>query len=468
MSESAKASTTTSSQTDPFDALWRFFSSTRLALILILVIAFTSFLGSLAPQAPERAMADAVSYARWVDTIRPKYGPLTDLFSAVGLFNVYSVFWFKILLVGLVFNTVICTVNRLPSLLQSIRTPKIKMDEAMFKNAKYRASFKPKSAGGKSSGGTMESLVQVLSKRHYKVSVEEEGDNKYLFADRYSVFKLGTLVTHTSIVVLLVGTVMGGMFGFVDDGVVIPEGKAYKVGFGESFSVRADKFAADYYEDGRPKDYYSDLTVIDGGKEVVKQRIRVNEPLEYKGVRFHQSFYGPVAALDVKADGGSVVYSDDLALSNSSETSSVGFTPLPGTDLFLVASLSGGGSNQLGVQLYRGDSPIARGAISPGQSQNVGGYDVSFKGVKQFTGLRVVKDPGVPIVWLASAMLVLGVCLTLYFPRRRIWARVNSREAVLSGTADRMVNLQEELNRLVEEVRAQEPQVVEANRKRGG
>lgn len=464
MNQSTGATATTS-QSDVFDLLWRFFSSIKLALGLILLIAFTSLLGALIVQAPAGVLNNPLEYHRWLDTVRLKYGPLTDIYSTLGLFDVYNVAWFKILLLGLVFNTVICTVNRLPSLLAVLGVPKIKMGDSLFKNAKVRASFKPRGAREKS-GAVVESLVRVLSRKNYKVFVEGEGDTTYLFADRFGIFKLGTLVTHTSIVVLLVGTVMGGMFGFVDDGVIIPEGKTYNVGFGENFQVRADDFVAQYWEDGRPKDYYSDLVVIENGKEVLKQRIRVNEPLEYRGVRFHQSFFGPVATLEVRDSNGQVSYSDDLPLSSSSGFNSVGITSLAG-NVVLVASLPQGGLNQLAVQLYQGDSQLARGTVGLGQTQNIGGYQVTFKGTKQFTGLRVVKDPGVPIVWLASAMLVIGVCLTLYFPRRRIWARISQREVALAGTADRMVNFQKELEELVGEVRAQEAQVQES-RKRGG
>ncbi len=45
-----------------------------------------------------------------------------------------------------------------------------------------------------------------------------------------------------------------------------------------------------------PKDYKSWLTVIDGGKEVLKKVIEVNDPLIYKGVFFYQSSYGTAAA----------------------------------------------------------------------------------------------------------------------------------------------------------------------------
>ncbi len=467
MSESINASTATSSQSDPIEALWRFFSSTKLALILILVIAAISFLGSLFPQASGTLLTNSQEYSRWLDTLRPTYGGLTDFYSALGFYNVYAVWWFKTLLMVLVFNTIICTLNRLPSILQSIRTPKIRMEESFFKSARHRASFKHRGGPG-GSRLVAESLVQILSGKKYKVHVDEEGDTKYFFADRFSIFKLGTLVSHTSIVVLLIGTVLGTMFGFVDEQGIVPEGGTYQVPFGENFSVRADLFRAEYYPDGRPKDYYSDLAVIDGGKEVVKQRIRVNEPLEYHGVRFHQAFFGPVATVDVKSSSGQSLYSGDLPLPNSSGPSSVGFTPLAGTDLFLVVALPEGGGNQLNVQLMRGDAVVAKGLLKSGDSQSVGGYQMAFKGTKQFTGLRVVKDPGVPIVWLASAMLVIGVCVTLYFPRRRLWGRIKAGEVALAGTADRMVNFQEELNRLVDEVRATDAPGGESSRKRGG
>ena len=41
-----------------------------------------------------------------------------------------------------------------------------------------------------------------------------------------------------------------------------------------------------------PKDYFSDLTILEEGKEVLNATIEVNHPLHYKGYHFYQDSYG--------------------------------------------------------------------------------------------------------------------------------------------------------------------------------
>lgn len=460
MDKTSNVEAGTAAQADPFDILWRFFSSTKLAIVLILVVAFSSFLGSVIVQVPVGIASDPSEYGQWLNVMRGKYGFFADIYNAIGLFDVYNVFWFKLLLMLLIFNTLICTINRLPTLWSSILSPRVKVNESMFRGAPIRANIKVRPQGkerGKSRSvdAVVDLAFSMLSSRRYKVFFENDGATTHFYADRNGIFKLGTVVTHLSLVILMIGAVMGGMFGFVDDGAIIPEGKMYQVGFGENFLVRADKFVAEFWDDGQPKDYWSDLVVIDGGKEVVKKRIRVNDPLEYKGVRFHQSFYGPAPLVEVKDSQDRTVLSDVVPLARSDGSSNIGWLNVPGTNTILVAALPGFGDENrpLTVQFYKGDVPESRETLKPGDTKSIGNYQVTYKTLKQFTGLRVVKDPGVPIVWLACTLLVVGICVTLYFPRRRIWGRITGQEIVMAGTADRTVNFRPEFDKLVEAIR---------------
>jgi len=57
--------------------------------------------------------------------------------------------------------------------------------------------------------------------------------------------------------------------------------------------VRCDRFEISFYKGGgRPKEFVSELTVIENGQEVMQKTIEVNDPLFYKGLTFYQSSYG--------------------------------------------------------------------------------------------------------------------------------------------------------------------------------
>jgi cytochrome c biogenesis protein len=73
--------------------------------------------------------------------------------------------------------------------------------------------------------------------------------------------------------------------------------------------------------------------------------------------------------------------------------------------------------------------------------------------VSAFSGVIVKRDPGASIVWGSFLLLIVGLSLTFYFPRRRIWARLApSGELHLVARADRSVDLRREFGRLLEDL----------------
>ena len=68
----------------------------------------------------------------------------------------------------------------------------------------------------------------------------------------------------------------------------------------------------------------------------------------------------------------------------------------------------------------------------------------SFGGLnsKMFTGLQVAKDPGVNVVWLGCALMVIGISMAFFLSHQRVWVRLAQGqdgrvEVVLAGSASR-------------------------------
>jgi len=62
--------------------------------------------------------------------------------------------------------------------------------------------------------------------------------------------------------------------------------------------------------------------------------------------------------------------------------------------------------------------------------------------VKDFTVLQVTKDPGVPVVWIGCALLVLGLIMAFFIPHRRLWVHMSGEKGkplkvVLGGHTNR-------------------------------
>jgi len=58
--------------------------------------------------------------------------------------------------------------------------------------------------------------------------------------------------------------------------------------------------------------------------------------------------------------------------------------------------------------------------------------------VRQYTVLTMTRDPGVPVVAVAGALILLGLIPSLYVRRRRVWVRAT---AVPGGSSVRVAGL---------------------------
>src|SRR3990170_6682975 len=115
------------------DAIWHFCCSIRLALILILLIAVSAFVGTLLVQAPGGLSAQG--HAAWIEQTRLKYGAWTNLLNALQLFDVFSSIWFRGLLVLLMINVTACTINRWPGIWLSISRPRVRTGDGFFRQS---------------------------------------------------------------------------------------------------------------------------------------------------------------------------------------------------------------------------------------------------------------------------------------------------------------------------------------------
>ena len=95
-------------------------------------------------------------------------------------------------------------------------------------------------------------------------------------------------------------------------------------------------------------------------------------------------------------------------------------------------------------------SGIGDGTITlrEGERAIVGNLEYRFVRQVPFVGVEVKKDRGEPLIWIGSAMLVLGLCATLWIPRRRFWAMVKGDGLRMAGMAPRFADLPLEMENL--------------------
>jgi cytochrome c biogenesis protein len=424
---------------DVFDRLWRLLCSVRFAILLIALAAAGVLAGTLIMQAPADVRQSPESFAVWLARPQARYGePWHTAFAFLDLYRVFSSFWWRGLLAVLTTAVIVCTVNRAPGIMASIRRPAVKVPARLFERAPLRAEFR---YAGITAEQAQLQAAKVLGSRRFRIIAggggEGAGEVRSVFADRNRFGKTGTFLNHLGIITVLAAGVLGNVVGWRDNAFMVPEGSTRDVGRGTGLVVRNEGFSDEYFPNGTPSDYRSDLVVLQDGREVARKTIRVNDPLDVAGVRFHQAFFGPAVVMRVRDPQGNVIFDDGVALGYQFDGTGIprngGFFILGNRQMavyVLVPAAQRGpdpeipaGSVRLEIFLPRQAQPGAIATLAQGTPQDVLGFTFEFVRERQFSGLQVVHNPTVNLIWFAAGCMLLGVLAVFNFPLRRVWVR---------------------------------------------
>lgn len=76
------------------------------------------------------------------------------------------------------------------------------------------------------------------------------------------------------------------------------------------------------------------------------------------------------------------------------------------------------------------------------------GYTYLFQGRVEASGVSVRRDPGDTFIWVAVAMAMVGLGITFYVPRRRLWVKVTPSRTYMAGIAEKTTRFSRELRLL--------------------
>ena len=267
--------------------VWKFFVSVKLTVFLLLALAATSIIGTVVPQ-----NADPDIYFH-------KFGPfLFRLFQVLDIFDMYHAWWFQLLLFLLIANIVVCSIDRLSATWKLVFPKKPTFNLSRFENQKKKEPFTVDESPGDLEGR----YTAYAAKKFSRQQVDKTDNGFVVFAEKMRWTRLGVYIVHFSIILLIVGAIIGSLFGFqgfanipegesVDQVRLRNNGRVIPLGF----TIRNDDFNIRFYDTGAPEEFRSSLTILENGKEKVKKDIIVNDPLRYKGISIFMASYGEMA-----------------------------------------------------------------------------------------------------------------------------------------------------------------------------
>jgi cytochrome c biogenesis protein len=439
-------------------------TSVRFAVLQIVLVACGAVIGIVLPQLPGVALRSAADYAERIAILRARVEPalgtaVTDIFERLGFFRVFSAPWFSALLVLLAVSIVVCTLDRTPGLWRQVGDVRVVQPDAFYDPAlPGRAAI---------AGGLAQADVRAALRRaRFGVRQDAAGPVTYLYGDRNRYAKLATLLMHAGLVGFLVAAAITSAFG-IETGLLLPVGQAIPVGsIGTEglVSVKNVAFEAPRDPSGRFTDFTTDLAVYQDGREIARKVIRVNDPLAAAGFTFHQNFFGPAVDMTIRDRSGGLLWGGPVPLDQSFDGMPSGQLVVPGRDVILQLVLYGSdrpnplfvvavrpsGTNADGSTAY---TTLFAGFAGPGSVAADPAVDFTTRvdDFGAYSGVIVKRDPGAQVVWLSFLCLIVGLTITFYLPRRRVWARLDQAtgELRLVGRADRYVSWDREFGRLL-------------------
>jgi cytochrome c biogenesis protein len=308
-------------------------SSMRFSISLLTVICIASVIGTVLKQ--HEPLNNYVN----------QFGPFwADVFAVVSLYNVYSAWWFLLILAFLVLSTSLCIARNAPKIWVDLHAYKENIREQSLKAFGQRAE----SSLDEAPEDAARRLGDMLVKGGWKVKLQRRelvsgGVGWMLAAKAGAANKLGYIAAHSAIVLVCLGGLLDGDLivraqmwfngkavyqggGLVADvpqqhrlsernptfrgNLLVTEGTQSSTAILSQsdgvllqelpFSVELKKFIVEYYSTGMPKLFASDIVIHDKATGAqVPARVEVNHPASYRGIEIYQSSFD---------DGGSKLH----------------------------------------------------------------------------------------------------------------------------------------------------------------
>lgn len=418
----------------------------RLAIALLLAIAIFSIAGTVIEQGESLSF-----YQQNYPTDPALFGFLSwKVLLITGLDHVYRTWWFLALLILFGSSLTACTFTRQFPALGAARKWKYYQQPRQFQKLALSAEI---------AQASLETARNLLNQKRYRVF---ESDNA-LYARKGIAGRIGPIIVHASMLLILLGAIWGAMTGFFAQEMV-PSGQRFQITnifdagpwaetqIPKDWSVKVNRFWIDYTPEGSIDQFYSDLSVLDQtGTEIDRKTIHVNEPLRHRGVTLYQADWG-IAAVRVKLNNSPVI---ELPMGLLEQDGPGRFwgTWLP-TKPDLSAGVSLIARDLQGTVLVYDNSGEPIATVRKGRSTIVNGVTLSLIDVIGSTGLQIKADPGIPLVYAGFGLLMVGVIMS-YVSHSQVWAMEQDGTLYIGGRTNRaQVAFERELVGLLERLEA--------------
>ena len=462
-----------------FDKIWNFFTSIKIGVTIIALIAIAAAIGTILPQ--EYFIPVGVDP---LQHYTEQYGTFGTLYYKLGFTQLYSSWWFVLLMGMLALSLIAASVDRGVPLYKSLKNQRAKKHDSFFKRQRvfneYDTSVNP------------DDIAKSFTAKKYKL--KQDGNN-YLF-EKGRLSRWGPYINHTGLIILLAGSMLRFFPGvYVDELIYAQEGETVSIPTTEGkYYVKNEGFTLDTYDEDSGtvfdqslqnnqamtiSNFQTDITMYENKsadivgsspdlEEVDDYSIRVNHPYRFDDYELYQSSYdnsqmksmtfrledseGNVigdnfeVSLDDPKDSYNITddvtinmkaYSPDFLEIDENGTL-VSETPVPTNPAF-VFEVSTGDKNELSLLQIMNSTDITQDNE----------YSIKFVEAEEHMAsvLTLKKDLSMPIIATGFVIFLIGLFIGSYINHRRIWINADGDTMKIAAhTNKNYFGLKKEMN----------------------
>ena len=414
-------------------------SSLRFAIILIIFIAISSSVGTLIPQGNDpQEYIDFYNEAPILGFING-YQVLK-----LQLNHVYTSNWFLLSLVLLCISLAACSLRRqLPSLKATLKWTDFKNEKRFYK-LQLVNNFK-----------TSKDTDCILKADSL---LRKKGWDTFKFENRLSarkglVGKLGPIIVHIGLIILLIGSGYGNFSS---------QSKEEYLRLGESLdlinesrnskvTIKLDNFTIQRESDGKPKQFTSNLDFFSEEQQLNEiKKTQVNHPIRFKGLTIYQADWS-VSNIVLEID--SVLYQLKVK-------------PIPeiGNQIWgVLIELGRENKRNYLLTIDNENGPLKVTDIKDFSESfvylnndplDINSSKLSLKEIIPSSGLIIKNDPSIPFIYISFILIIFGTIFSL-IPTNQIWIlfNENSNKLFIGGLSNKnLLGFKKEFQKLSDEI----------------
>ncbi|MGJ9456856.1 cytochrome c biogenesis protein ResB [Oceanobacillus sp. CF4.6] len=287
------------------DRIWSFFSSVKVGVWLIVIALVASMIGTIFPQQiyiPEDAVSrdPAIFY-------EDRYGILGLIYYQLGFHNLYSSWWYILLIALIGISLVICSLDRFVPLYKALKRQKAQRHETFLNRQRLYSETENVSKQD------IETVQDNLKKARYKV----RNENGHILAEKGRFSRWGPYVNHIGLIIILIAAILRSTpLMYTDEYVWVREGEQIVIpGTNSKYYIENKDFIMETHDEDDerftqaiqqegvvPSNFQTDVIIYQAGdtavagaetelQPILEDSIQMNKPAKFDRYTLYQSGY---------------------------------------------------------------------------------------------------------------------------------------------------------------------------------